>query len=730
MAVSNLPKICDDALGYASLGIRVFPCFGINDDLTCRCGEEGCASPGKHPKTHNGLHSASLEPTYIRFAWESDKWGNNLAGVTGETFWVLDVDKKHGGLETLAEWEAEFGELDAAWIQKTGGGGRQYFFKHTAGITNTSGKLGDGIDTRGEGGYVMLPPSKHVSGEQYRWHKDKRPHVKELFEAPEWLLAKVFDYLGDRPAKRLDHNEVFEGIAEGSRNDAIFRLAASLRAQGVDYDIALSQCLYAASRCKPPFPERETRTVVEGVYHRYEAGPARVVIETRDDGEIKDFPLTDLGNAERLIWRLDGNVRFCHLFQKWLIWNGVRWQWDETGGAVLLQEAARMVREMDDDGWARKCEARSKLSNMLELAKLLRGVSVTPDELDRNQRLLGVANGTLNLSTGQLQEPNKDDLITMSSPVEFVEGAECPTFEGFVEDVCLNDHNLVAYIQAAMGYTLTGLTNEECLFFCYGEGSNGKSTLLDLIDYLMGDYAKSIPSDLFSSSTSIVQAESLIATLKGARFVQCSEASNKRIAENFVKQFVDDASKLNARHKYGHPFEFKPVAKTWMAGNTKPQITGQDWGIWRRYKLLPFLLHVPNEKQDKKLKEKLKREASGILNWALDGLSYYIENNGLPECPAVDAFTEEHRHDMDTLGNFIVDCCETSPNYEIRSSVLYEAYSKWCKWAGHGAYSQTKFSLEVKKRGLIWKRTAKGNVFQGIDLNDEAIDGGAAWQKR
>jgi len=729
MAVSNLPKICDDALGYASLGIRVFPCFGINDDLTCRCGEDDCASPGKHPKTHNGLHSASLEPTYIRFAWESDKWGNNLAGVTGETFWVLDVDKKHGGLETLAEWEKEFGELDAAWIQKTGGGGRQYFFRHTAGITNTSGKIGDGIDTRGEGGYVMLPPSKHVSGEQYRWHKDKRPHVKELFEAPEWLLAKVFDYLGTK-RKPLDHNKMFEGVAEGSRNDTMFRFAASLRAQGVDYDIALTQCILAASRCKPPLPENETRNIVKGCYERYDAGPSRIVIEIRDDGEMRDFPNTDLGNAERLIWRLNGSVRFCHLFQKWLIWDGVRWCWDETGGAVMLQEAARMVREFQDESWGRKCEARSKLSNMLDIAKQLQGVSVTPDELDKNQLLMGVANGTLNLVTGQLQEPNKDDLITMSSPVRFEEGVECPTFERFLEDVCLGDHVLVGYIQAAMGYTITGLTNEECLFFCYGEGSNGKSTLLDVIDHMMGDYAKSIPADLFSSSTSIVQAESLIAQLKGARFVQCSEASNKRVAETFVKQFVDDASRLNARHKYGHPFEFKPVAKTWMAGNSKPQIVGQDHGIWRRYRLLPFLLHVPNEKQDKGLKKKLKAEATGILNWALDGLQYYIKNEGLPECQTVTEFTDEHRLDMDILGSFITEVCDSSPNFDCRSTTLYDAYSCWSKWAGHGVYSHTKFTAEIKKRGITIKKTATGNVFQGLDLNDDVQNGSAPWQKR
>ena len=728
MAVSNLPKICDDAMGYASLGIRVFPCHGITDEMKCRCGDENCNSPGKHPKTHNGLHSASLDPIYIKMAWGQEKWGNNLAGVSGETFWVLDVDKKHGGLETLAEWEKEFGELDAAWIQKTGGGGRQYFFKHTAGITNTSGKIGDGIDTRGEGGYVMLPPSKHVSGELYRWHKDKRPHVKELFEAPEWLLTKVFDYLGDRPAKRLDHNEVFEGIAEGSRNDAIFRLAASLRAQGVDYDIALSQCLYAASRCKPPFPERETRTVVEGVYHRYEAGPARVVIETRDDGEIKDFPLTDLGNAERLIWRLDGNVRFCHLFQKWLIWNGVRWQWDETGGAVLLQEAARMVREMDDDGWARKCEARSKLSNMLELAKQLRGVSVTPDELDRNQRLLGVANGTLNLVTGKLQEPNKDDLITMSSPVEFVEGAECPVFESFVEDVCLNDDLLVCYIQAAMGYTLTGLTNEHVMFFCHGQGSNGKSTLLDVLTHVMGDYAKSIPAELFSSTASIAQMESTVARLKGARLVRCSETNKKRVAESFLKEFVD-GSPMEARHKYGHPFEFRPVAKLWISGNDKPHITGQDWGIWRRIRLLPFNLNVADEKQDKQLGEKFKAEAPGILNWMLDGFSWYYEKKALPYCPLVTEHTEEYRQEMDTIGQFITDCCDSNPEFDVRSTVLYEAYSKWCKFSGLGAFSHPKFSLELKRKGILSERKALGVIFLGIDLNDDARGGNAPWQK-
>lgn len=718
MAVSGLPKICEDALGYASLGIPVFPCFGINPTtLKCRCGEDECKSPGKHPKTTNGLNSASTDPIYIKLSWEHEKWGNNLAGVSGEMFWVLDVDKKSGGLDTLAEWEAEHGKLDAAWIQRTGGGGLQYFFTGHPDIRNSNAKIGKGMDVRGHGGYVMLPPSLHESGKNYTWHKDKRPHVKELFPAPEWLLEKV---LASTPKERF---EIPEAIPEGQRNDTVFRFACSLRAQGIEFEPALTQCLFAASRAKPPLPESETRTIVEGVYGRYESGPARFGIEVRSDDEKKDFPFTDLGNAERLIWRLDGNVRFCHAYQKWLIWDGVRWRIDETGGAVMLQEAARMVREMGES----KLEARSKLSNMLDLAQKLSGVSVTPDELDRNPRLLGVANGTLNLVTGELQAPNKDELITMSSPVEFRSGVECPTFERFVEDVCLGDNILVAYIQAAMGYTLTGLTNEHCLFFCYGDGANGKSTLLDVLSHLLGDYSRSIPAEIFSSVNSMAQMESSIARLKGARLVRCSETNNKRVAESMLKEFVD-GSPMEARHKYGHPFEFRPIAKLWISGNSKPHLTGQDWGIWRRIRLLPFLLKVEDAKQDKSLKDKLIAESSGILNWALDGLLWYWKH-GLPECELVTEHTDEYRAEMDTIGNFIEECCDVTPNFRIASSALYSAYSKWCKFSGHFALSQTKFGLEIKKRGFMKDRSEVGIYISGIDLTDDVrASAGRYWE--
>lgn len=727
-----IPSRAKEALALASVGLKVFPLHGISDGR-CTCGKDDCKSPGKHPRTMHGIDDASSDPDQIK-AW----FGSGIKNIgirTGDGFWVLDFDPKSGGMEQLAEWEAEHGKLDAAWIAQSGSGGLHYYF--AGNCRSSASRVGKGVDTRGDGGLIVAPPSDHVAGKPYRWHKDKRPGLKDLFVAPDWLLVLIEERLGR--GEKVDVTAAVAGVAEGSRNETIFKLTASNRAQAVPFEVALAQAEFAASRCNPPLPMAEVKNIVEGVYQRYKEGRQSIaVIEVRGDDERKSFPLTDVGNAERLLWRLDDSVRWCHAFGKWLVWDGTIWRVDETGGAILVQEAVRMVRDLADAGdnayekqeiakWAKACESNARIRSMVDLAKSFAPIS--PEELDQEPMLMGVANGTLNLATGKLQDAKKEDYITQSSPVAFDPEAECPTFERFMTWIVGNDADLGQYLQMALGYTLTGLTSEQCLFFAHGGGANGKSTLFDAVMHVLGTYARTIPSDELMAQGFGGSIESTLARIKGARAVFCAETSNKMLNESTVKE-LSAGNVVQARMKYGHPFEFRPICKIWMTGNHKPKVTGTDHGIWRRIRLIPFEQTVSDAERDVRLLDKLIAEGPGILRFMMVGLEHFLNDGSrLPQCRQVMVSTDEYRSEQDVLGQFIDEACEIGAGESVGNGELYASYVAWSKANGHMPFSHTAFSLRVQERGYEKVRDMNLRKWQGIGLSPETRMGSQWWQQ-
>jgi putative DNA primase/helicase len=329
-----------------------------------------------------------------------------------------------------------------------------------------------------------------------------------------------------------------------------------------------------------------------------------------------------------------------------------------------------------------------------------------------------------------LEEPSMDDFITQQSPVAFDPKAECPEFDDFLWWLTGENQELAQYIQVAMGYSLTGLTSEQCLFFCHGSGANGKSTLLDTFKYILGDYARTIPSDDLMSAGFNSSLESTLARIKGARAVFCSETSNKMMNETAIKELTA-GEVIQARMKYGHPFEFRPVAKLWIAGNHKPSIVGTDLGIWRRIRLVPFEQTVSAEKRDTRLLGKLIAEAPGILLFALNGLKVFHDDLGskLPICEAVSGGTESYREEMDVLGQFIEEACDTQSHKEVASSKLFSYYRRWAIANGYSPLNQKNFSIRIAERGYECKRTMKSRDWQGIGLTTEVVMGDAWWLK-
>ena len=446
---------------------------------------------------------------------------------------------------------------------------------------------------------------------------------------------------------------------------------------------------------------------------------------------IKQFKLSELGNAERLVARHGKDIRYCHEWNKWLIWTGTHWQIDLTGEVERrAKETIRAIyseaAEIEDEEkaalakHAAKSETNRAISAMVELAKSEPGIPVLSDQLDSDIWLLNCKNGTLDLRTGELRPHNRKDYITRIIPTEYNPYADFEEWAKFLHRIMNDNAELISFLQRAVGYSLTGSTREQCLFMLYGCGANGKTTFLEAISDVLAGYAQRTPTDtLLAKDTSGISND--IARLKGARFVVASEVEEgKRMAESLVKQMTG-GEKMTARFMRAEYFEFMPHFKLWVGTNHKPVIRGTDQAIWRRIKLIPFNVTIPPEERDKNLLNKLRREMPGILNWAVMGCMDW-QKNGLGEPEEVIKATNDYRSEMDVLTRFVSDCCTTATQRGTKSSELYKKYAEWSKDNGEFALSQTKFSTRMQEKGFNKTRTNRGMVWEGIAIVDDDAD--------
>lgn len=279
------------------------------------------------------------------------------------------------------------------------------------------------------------------------------------------------------------------------------------------------------------------------------------------------------------------------------------------------------------------------------------------------------------------------------------------------------DPEVRSFLARAVGYTLTGSVREHCLFFLYGEGANGKTTFLETIKALMGNYAVKVESSALLSRGRGAPggATPNLARLKGSRMALVSEIqAGTYLAESLVKD-ITGGDTIVARELYASLFEFVPTHKLWMMGNHKPNIRGSDLGIWRRIKLIPFKVTIAKKDQDLELQSKLRDELDGVLTWAVTGLQAWVEG-GLGEAEQVEQATEAYRAEMDRVGAFIKDCCVLGPNKRTKSQDLYTVYKDWCRSRGFEPLNSRNFGAELKVRRIPGERSGGAIWRQGIAL--------------
>jgi putative DNA primase/helicase len=446
---------------------------------------------------------------------------------------------------------------------------------------------------------------------------------------------------------------------------------------------------------------------------------------------------TDIGNAARLVDDHGLDLRCVTAWRRWLIWNGSRWAADTTEEitrrakqtvALIYGEAAQAPESERTKlaSHAIRSESQRAIRAMIQLAES--ELAIKPEILDSDPWLLNVKNGTVDLRTGAIRAPLRADFITKQVPVRFDPKARHPVWEAFL-DRMVPDTELRSFLQRAVGYSLTGDTSEEKLFFIFGPTAAGKSTFTAALRALLGDYASVCDFESFLRQRGDAGVRSDIARLVGVRMAISQEVDEARhLAEALVKNLTG-GDVLTARHLYQEFFEFRPAFKLWLVANDKPRANPDDDALWRRILLVPFDQSLPEAERDPTIKKTLlndERACEAILAWAVQGAVQW-HSEGLRPPALVRRATDAYREEQDALAPFLSECCVFGPGEFVPSAALKVRYEDWCAANQERPLSQNVVRRRLRDRGceLTKSRDRRTRGWLGLGLQEALIAGPA-----
>lgn len=450
---------------------------------------------------------------------------------------------------------------------------------------------------------------------------------------------------------------------------------------------------------------------------------------------VEHYDLTDTGNAHRMCDKFGNVIRYSYNRKKWYYWDGKTWRIDESGEIKKLADIIcddikqEAFMEQDEEAqvkmlkWANKTASSHGKEAMIRECQHLDDVPASANMFDSYIDFFNCQNGIINLRNGELIPHDNSFMMSKIAMCDYdVTDRQPEKWLKFLDDVTAGDKQLQDYIQKCVGYSLSGSIREQCAYFLYGMGNNGKSTFLDTISDMLGEYACNVqPETIMMKHFADGGAGSDIARLKSARYVTCEEPTEGvRLNEGLLKQLTG-GSKITCRFLYGDEFEYTPEFKIWIATNHKPVIRGTDIGIWRRIKLIPFEVNIPPEKVDKHLKYKLRKEMPQILHWAVQGCIKW-QREGIQEPDCVMQAVKEYKNEMDLLAGFMDDVIviDYNCNDKILASDLFSIYSKWAKKNNEYEMTSKKFIKEISKKLPDKGRMASGVYFSKIRFTEYA----------
>ncbi len=442
--------------------------------------------------------------------------------------------------------------------------------------------------------------------------------------------------------------------------------------------------------------------------------------------------LTDLGNALRLVRLHGAELRHCQQWKAWRVWDRRRWAPDHRGQVARHAKATvcsiyAEASAADDEkerkaiaAHARRSESRRHIDAMVALAASEDAVAVEPAVFDADPWLFNVANGTVNLRDGELLPHQPDHLITKLAPVDYLPDASHPDWDRLLRGCMAGDVEMIEFLQRICGYTLTGLTSEEKLFFLHGPEATGKTTFVEALKAMMGDYATTADFEVFTKRQGDRGATNDLARLNGARLVAGVEVDEgKRLAEGLVKTLTGGDT-VTARHLYAEYFEFAPTFKLWLAANARPAVNAADGAMWRRIVQIPFVHQVAEGDRDPELKRRAKSDPqfrSAVLSWAVRGcLDWRSEGSRLQVPETVKSYTDGYREENEPLRDWITDSCELGPGLREATGDLRRSYNAWAESVGEKPVDAKRWAAALEANGCHQGRTAKRRLWHGIAI--------------
>lgn len=461
------------------------------------------------------------------------------------------------------------------------------------------------------------------------------------------------------------------------------------------------------------------------------------------------FPMSDLGNAQRFAWQHGQDVKFVwhgDIGGEWRVWNGRRWENNVAKVEKMAKETVRSIyleakNQADSMLQTAMCQHALKSENWNRFAAMMRKarsedeIVSDPWKWDRDTMTLNVSNGTIDLTTGKFTEHRRELFGTQIAPVNFDPKAKCPVWLEFLNRVfspepenpdAMGDGDFTDFMQRLLGYCITGEIRNHVLPIFWGDGANGKSTLINVMCDLLGNgYSAHAPQGMLLKRQSEQHATELT-VLQSARFVVASETKmSGRLAEDLVKKLTS-GEPITARKMRMDYYQFQPTHKMVICTNHQPRVGGTDGGIWRRIRLVPFLARFwdpdtqfgPDHlRQDKLLDKKLKKEMSGILNWLVAGAVKW-NASGLPIPKIVRDQTEAYKNEEDTFGQFLSQTCRKSnsaPNITLKA--FSDIYRQWCEAERVYPMNNRGIAAELRNRGYVVREgNARAVTCYGIEI--------------
>lgn len=714
----------ETALQYASLGLAVFP----------------LVYKDKKPMTKNGCKDATTDVKVIEEWWH--KWPEcNIGIATGESSGNIividvDIDKEKGkdGRKAIKDWESNNGVLSYTWLAQTGRGGYHAFYKVDRNIKNRTNIL-PSVDIRGNGGYIVAPPSTHPNGQAYEWIKS--PNDIEIAEATE-AIYRLLE--GDNvEVNKSSFNIGQDVIQQGERTNTLVSLLFSLQAKGLS-DEAIKASIYAENevKCNPPLTNAELEKEVFPAFKRYDKGTTSYIKNDKIKSTLEqitpeiNYTWDDKGNGKLFADVYKDYCRYNVTAKEWYRYNGKNWE-EDTGSMIVsryakeLSEALLKYTFLINDEEKRTSYRKHVINlgklkyrkTMIEDAKECYYISA--NDLDKDLFIFNCQNGVLDLRTFEFRKHKADDLLSKISNVYYDEHAISKDFERFYDEVLQGNEEKKKYLQKLLGYAMTGDTKEESAYILYGATTrNGKSTLVSTIDYLLGGtngYSMNVlPETLaMKKNKDSRQASGDIARLDGCRFLNMSEPPKRMIFDVALFKTLLGRDAITARHLREKEFEFLPIFKLFINTNFLPIITDDSVFSSNRIYVITFDRHFEPKEQDKGLKDRLKTQEniSGIFNWCLQGLKLYYEEGVFPPQCIIEA-TTTYRSASDKIGNFIQECLEESSK-NCKAKDVYEEYQEWCKLNGYGVENKGNFFDDLKSKGLLSDfGKVEGNTYKNV----------------